>query len=214
MPTVMTFTSLQEDIRRYLERGNVADTTVYEQIPRLINMAERAIARKLKIQGFVNVVTSTLVNGTSVYSKPDRWRSTISMNFGVGAAQNRTPLFPRGYEYIRAYWPDEATKAQPRFYADYDYSHWIVAPTPDVDYPWEILYYEIPALLDDTNQTNWLTDYAPNALLYRCLLDTEPFLKNDERIGTWKGFYDDAISDINVEDLMKIMDRSVSRQGA
>ena len=86
MATTMTFTTLQEDVRRYLERGNsyASDPVVYEQIPRLINLAERRISRELKIQGFINVVTGTLSEGQSVYPKPDRWRDTVSVNIGTG----------------------------------------------------------------------------------------------------------------------------------
>jgi hypothetical protein len=51
----MTFTSLQVDMRRYLERGYAADTEVFEQIPSLINLAERDIATELKILGLLNV---------------------------------------------------------------------------------------------------------------------------------------------------------------
>src|SRR5688572_19810740 len=103
----MTFDSLKEDMRRYLERGQPADTSVYEQIPSLINLAERDIARKLKIQGFINVVTSTLVAGVSTYAKPDRWRRTVSMEYGAGVSGNtRESLYARSYEYCRRYWPD------------------------------------------------------------------------------------------------------------
>jgi hypothetical protein len=213
VPTAMTFTSLQEDMRRYLERGAVADTEVYEQLPSLINLAERAIATELKFQGFINVVTTTLVQGTSVYEKPDRWRQTVSMNFGTGATNDsRTPLFPRSYEYLRAYWPDSTVEEQPEFYADYDYQHWLVAPTPDDNYPIEIVYYQQPPLLDSTNETNWLTDYAPNALLYRSLLEATPFLKNDERIPVWEGMYAKQMQAINTQDLQKIVDRAATRK--
>lgn len=213
MPTAMTFTSLQEDVRRYLERGYVDDTTVYAQLPRLINLAERAIATELKFQGFVNVVTTTMAAGTSVYQKPDRWRLTISINFGTGTDNNsRTPIFPRSYEYCRYYWPDSTARAAPEFYADYDYEHWLFVPTPDAAYPVEILYYQQPPLLDDTTQTNWLTDYAPNALLYRTLLEATPFLKNDERIPTWQAMYAQQMQTINTQDLQKIVDRSSTRK--
>ena len=80
MPASMTFTSLQSDIRNYLERGGATDPIVYEQIPRLITLAERRIARELKIQGFQTVVNTTLQSGVAVYPKPDRWRDTISIN--------------------------------------------------------------------------------------------------------------------------------------
>jgi hypothetical protein len=42
MATAMTFTSLKQDVQRYLERGGTlaSDPIVFEQIPRLINLAE------------------------------------------------------------------------------------------------------------------------------------------------------------------------------
>ena len=213
MPAQMTFTSLQEDVRRYLERGGATDPIVYDQIPRLITLAERRIARELKIQGFQTVVNTTLQAGLAVYPKPDRWRDTISMNVGTGANYNtHSPIFTRSYEYVRSYWPNETETGTPIFYADYNYSNWIFAPTPDANYPLEVLYYELPPLLDDTNQTNWLTEFAPNILLYGVLVEATPFVKDDERVQLWQSYYDRALAAINGEDIQKIMDRSVNRR--
>lgn len=217
MATTMTFTTLQEDVRRYLERGNsyASDPVVYEQIPRLINLAERRISRELKVQGFINVVTGTLAVGQAVYPKPDRWRDTVSVNIGTGAQNNtRKVVFARAYEYLLSYWPDRTATEEPIFYSDYDYNHWLIAPTPDAEYPFEILYYEIPPLLDDVVQTNWLTDFAPQLLLYGTLLEATPFLKNDERIPVWQQMYDRAAAMLNGEDLAKILDRSAVRKEA
>jgi hypothetical protein len=217
MATTMTFTTLQEDVRRYLERGNsyASDPVVYEQIPRLINLAERRISRELKVQGFINVVTGTLAVGQAVYPKPDRWRDTVSVNIGTGAQNNtRKVVFSRAYEYLLSYWPDRTATEEPIFYSDYDYDHWLIAPTPDAEYPFEILYYEIPPLLDDVVQTNWLTEYAPQLLLYGTLLEATPFLKNDERIPVWQSMYDRAAAMLNGEDLAKILDRSAVRKEA
>ena len=217
MATTMTFTTLQQDVRRYLERGATLaeDAIVYEQIPRLINLAERRIARELKIQGFINVVTDTLIVGQSVYQKPDRWRDTVSINIGTGASHNvRKFLFTRDYEYLRSYWPDESLTEEPVFYADYNYTNWLILPPPDEAYPFEVLYYELPVLLDDANQTNWLTDYAPQVLLYASLLEATPFLKNDDRIPVWQQMYDRSAAMLNGEDLAKILDRSAVRKEA
>lgn len=217
MSTTMTFESLQQDVRRYLERGAslASDAVVYEQIPRLINLAERKIARELKVEGFINVVTGTFNAGQSVYPKPDRWRDTVSINIGTGATQNnRQFLFTRSYEYLRSYWPNALETDTPVFYSDYDYSHWLIAPTPDADYPFEILYYELPPLLDDEVQTNWITEYAPQLLLYGTLLEATPFLKNDERIPVWQNMYDRSAAMLNGEDLAKILDRSAVRKEA
>jgi len=217
MATTMTFTTLQQDVRRYLERGTTyaSDPVVFEQIPRLINLAERRIARELKIQGFINVVSGTLQAGVAVYDKPDRWRDTVSINIGTGTNNNtRKVLFSRAYEYMLSYWPDRTATAQPIFYSDYDYSHWLISPTPNADYPFEVLYYELPPLLDDAVQTNWLSEYAPQLLLYGTLLEATPFLKNDERIPVWQNMYDRAAAMLNGEDLAKILDRSAVRKEA
>lgn len=215
MPQAMTFTSLKDDVRSYLERGASAatDPLVYAQIPKLINLAERRIARDLKVQGFQTVVSSTMQANVAVIPKPDRWRETISINIGTGATNDvRTEVFGRSYEYCRAYWPNQTETETPVFYADYDYRHWLFAPTPDFAYPMEIVYYELPALLDDSTQTNWLTEFAPNLLLYGTLLEATPYLKNDERIATWMNFYQMAASSMGQEDDKKIIDRGSARQ--
>ncbi len=214
MPTAMTFTSLQADLRVYLERGTSVDPTVFAQLPRLINLAERDLARALKLLGFINVVTSAMAIGTSVYQKPDRWRDTVSINFGVGTTQVRTPLFPRSYEYCRMYHPDEDLTEEPKFYADYDYNNWLFSPTPDATYPFEVLYYQLPALLDDANATNWSTDYAPNALLHGTLLLCSGFLKEDPRIATWQAIYDRDLGLLDGEDIQRVLDRSSNRKEA
>lgn len=215
--TGMTFTELQSDVRNYLERGYsaVLDPIVFEQIPRLITLAERRITADLKLQGFIVAVNSTMQNGVAVYPKPDRWRETVSINFGTGAQNNtRKPVFARSYEYVRNYWPNDTQTDEPKFYADYDYKHWIIAPTPDDDYPFEVVYYELPALLSDENQTNWLTEYAPQLLLYGTLLEATPFLKNDERIAVWQGFYDRSLAALGQEDIKKVTDRATVRTEA
>lgn len=217
MATTTTFTTLKEDIRRYLERGFTlaSDQIVYEQIPRLINLAERRIARELKVEGLINVLTGTMSPGLAVYPKPDRWRSTVSFNFGTGDQNNEyNQLFPRSYEYVRSYWPNRTETDVPLFYAEYDYNNWIVAPTPDQAYPFEVLVYQLLPLLDETNQTNWLTEYAPQVLLYASLLEATPFLKNDERIPVWQQMYDRSAQALNGEDLSKILDRSARRTEA
>ncbi len=217
MPQAMTFTSLQSDVRSYLERGAsaVTDPIVYAQIPNLITLAERRISRDLKIQGFQTVVVTNLQAGVAVLPKPDRWRETISMNIGTGTNNNtRQQVFTRDYEYLRSYWPTETEVDTPVFYADYNYTNWLIAPTPDQAYPIEILYYELPVLLDENTQTNWLTEYAPNLLLYATLLEATPFLKNDERIPVWQNMYASAAQALQGEDMSKILDRGAVRNEA
>lgn len=213
----MTFATLQDDVKRYLERGSSAaqDPVFIAQLPSLINFAERRIAQELKIEGFINVVTGNFTIGEPVLSKPDRWRDTVSWAVGTGTGYNtRQQIYTRAYEYLGLYWPDRTATDTPEFYADYDSTHWLVAPTPDVAYPFEILYYELPQLLSDSVQTNWITEYAPQLLLYATLLEAAPFLKNDERISIWQAMYDRSAATLNGEDIAKILDRAAVRKEA
>lgn len=292
MPTVTTFNSLLTDLRTYLERGwtEASDPEVFDQLPRLINNAERDLATDLKVQGFIQVVTGYFTPGLEVYDKPDRWREWISVNYGTATVLTTTArqsvlgartLFtskphgyavgadvvvsgvgdttyntgtgaavitavtqlsfsytqgsltegltvdtsglvsppmeraafvtPRSYEYIRDYWPDSRQTDDPLYYGDYDYYHFIVGPTPRRPNPFELNYYQQPPLLDDANQTNWLTDLQPNLLLFRTLVLAAPFLKNDERLQTWQGLYAERAQAITGQDLDKIKDRTTDR---
>lgn len=293
MATVLTYSSLLTDLQVYLERGFTvaSDPEVFNQLPRLINDAERNIAVELKVQGFLTFGVSFFAVGNDVYDKPDRWREWVSINYGtvdavfatvsrqsaagvrtltldrphglaVGAQvnvssvgeptyntgiglatltavtqlgltysqgaltegatpdaaglvvqsmQKRRFLMPRSLEYCRAYWPDPRQLSDPRYYADYDYYHFLVTPTPRLPAPFEIGYYQLPPLLDVTNQTNWLTDIAPTLLRYKVLLEAAPFLKNDERIAVWEQRYGQAAQAITGQDLDKIQDRTSER---
>jgi hypothetical protein len=220
MASAMTFASLQDDIRAYLERGDVEDTTVYAQLPKLINNAERRISRSVKILGFQLPLTNNFTAGSPLIPKPDRWRETISFNYGnynvsTGQYTRRTPLYARSYEFIRSFWPDDSVVGQPKYFADYDWNNWVVAPTPAQAYPFEVMMWAMPALLDDNNQQNWISIYAPEVLLYSTLLECAPFLKNDDRIPTWTTLFQEGMRNLSNEDIQDLVSRATqTRQSA
>lgn len=199
---MMTYDNLVSDIEKYLER---TDAVTVEKIPTFIGLAEQVLAADLKFLGNLTVATSTMVLGEAIIDKPARWRKTVSMNVTVGG--QRKPILLRKYEYLREYWPDPADTDVPLFYCDYDYTHWLIAPTPDDDYAYEVLYYERVQPLDSSNQSNWFTQYAPQALLYGSLLQAMPFLKNDERIPMWQQQYAAIVNTLKTEDVSRIGDR-------
>ena len=199
---VMTYDSLVADISSYLER---TDTATIEKIPTFIMLAEQVIASQIKFLGNLTVNESNMVLGEDVIVKPARWHKTVSINVTVNGV--KSPVFLRKYEYLREYWPDATQLGVPAFYADYDYTHWLIAPTPASAYDFEVLYYERVQPLDSSNQTNWFTTYAPQAMLYGSLLQAMPFLKNDERMGMWKAEYDLIIATLKKEDLQRVGDR-------
>jgi hypothetical protein len=207
MAVQMTYNSLYDDISSYLER---TDTATLEKIPTFIRLAEQTLASEIKFLGNLTVNESTMNGGDPVITKPARWRKTVSMRVTVDT--EKRPVFLRTYEYLRQYWPDESMVDVPRYYSDYDYTHWLVAPTPDASYAFEVMYYEEVQPLDATNQTNWFTQYAPQAMLYGSLLQAMPFLKNDERLPMWQAQYDKIVTQLKTENIQRIGDRQAVAQ--
>jgi len=199
---VMTYDSLVADVATYLERTDVA---TLEKIPTFVMLAEQIIASQIKFLGNLTVQASQMTSDDPVINKPARWRKTVSMNITVDG--KRQPVLLRRYEYLREYWPDPTATDVPKFYTDYDFTHWMVAPTPDVAYNFEVLYYERVQPLDSSNQTNWFTQYAPQALLYGSLLQAMPFLKNDGRVQLWQAMYKQAMDVLTAEDKLRVADR-------
>jgi hypothetical protein len=200
--SVMTYDSLVENIQSYLER---TDTATIEKIPLFIMLAEQVIASQIKFLGNLTVNTSTMVIGDATIQKPARWHKTVSMNVTVSG--ERQPVLLRKYEYLREYWPNPSDEGVPKFYCDYDYDHWLIAPTPDVAYNFEVLYYQRVQPLDSSNQTNWFTNYAPQALLFGSLMQAMPFLRNDERMPFFQQQYDLIMQTLMAEDRLRVADR-------
>lgn len=199
----MTYDSLVENIQTWLER---TDAATIDKIPTFIMLAEQILATEIKFLGNLAVATSTMTTGDSVIKKPARWRKTVSVNV-TKANGERQPVLLRRYEYLREYWPDANQTDLPLYYTDYDAFHWLVAPTPDANYAFEVLYYERVQPLDSSNQTNWFTINAPQALLYGALTQAMPWLKNDARIQTIQTQYKMALDALKAENMTLVGDR-------
>lgn len=71
-----------------------------------------------------------------------------------------------------------------------------LAPTPNENYTIEMVYRKnIPALA--SNSTNWLLTLAPDLYLYGALLESAPYIKEDERINTWALGFSTALDQLN-----------------
>jgi hypothetical protein len=198
---VMTYDSLTSTVLQYLERQ---DAAVVEAIPTFITLCEFEIAQEIKTLGQFTVANSTVTINEPTLAKPARWRKTVSMSINNGTTM--VPVFLRKFEYLKTYWPTVTLTGLPEFYADIDYDHWYFAPTPDQAYSFEVLYYERIQPLSSENQTNWLTQNAPNAMLYGTLLQAMPFLKNDAR-AIFQQKYSEAINALKTEDTTRVGDR-------
>lgn len=197
----LTYDSLVSTVQQYLERN---DAAVTEQIPVFISLAEFAIAQQIKTLGQVEVATGVMQINNPVIPKPARWRKTVSMSVTVN--NEKQPVFLRKYEYLTNY-NAESAPGQPLYYGDYDYDNWYVSPVPDKAYPFEVLVYQRLQPLSSTNQTNWLTNNAPNAILFGTLLEAVVYLKDDQRV-IFQQKYDAAMQILKAEDIARTGDRS------
>ena len=204
---VLTYDSLTQSVLQYLERS---DPAVVAFIPTAITLAEFEIAQNIKTLGQMEVADATMSIGNPVIAKPARWRKTVSMT--VTTPTGKQPVYLRKLEYLNNYWPDVTATDTPLFYADYDADHWFIAPTPSAAFPFEALCYTRLQPLDSSNQTNWLTQNAPNAMLFGTLKQTAPFLKDDARLAVWSGLFDAALAALKTEDQLRIGDRQAIAQ--
>lgn len=202
-----TFAAIKDQIAAYCER-----TDLDLVIPSFINLGEQRIVRDTKSLVTENVVTSVFTNGIAVYPKPTNWVRTLSFNFGNGDNNDSaTQLILHDYEYIKQYWPDRTQVKPPKFYADYDFNHFIIAPTPDDAYPFEIIYLQQPTYLSNINQTNVISLYASDLLFYAAMVNALRYLMRDERIPVFENAYMQALQSFNGQDDMRVTDRASNR---
>lgn len=193
MAEAMTYSSLVQDIQDYAERD---DQPFLNHIPRFIMLAENRLAIEARGLGYQRFATTEApLDGR--LPKPARWRETAMIYYEN--AGETVFLKQRSFSFLKAYWPVASQQAPPEYYSDHDYEHFLVAPTPDQEYPVTVSYFERPVPLDSTNQTNWTTQYFPQGLLFASLLEAQPFLKRSERTAEFQGLYDRALAGLKSE---------------
>ena len=197
-----TYTELQALVPQYAER---TDTAFADQIPTFIALAENRLATDMKQQGFQAVVSGTLPL-TSSLPKPSFWKETISFYY-TDAAGERKPLLLRPLEYVRNYWPNTALQDEPKFYADYNATNFLLGPTPVAAYEFELVYYARLQPLSDSNTSNWLTLNAPQALFAAIMVEACRYIKSP-RQPVWEEMYQSSSGGLKQENSERQADRT------
>lgn len=216
MAEVMTYDSLVANLLEYAEQSSTSNTLLQQQIPEIISRAQLSLANRLKIQGYRDIVVGELTAMNRTLIKPTGWRNTITFVVRTNDANStsfpiRTILRARSFELINMAYPDTTAVDTPKLYTDYSLNNWLLGPTPDQAYPFEITIYRLPQMLGPEVQTNYLTEFIPNALLFQCLLYLTPYLNDDGRIPTWTLMLQSELSGLNAEEVAKIVDRAQTR---
>ena len=185
-----TFAGLKTTIADYLNRDDL--TAI---IPTFITLAEAKLNRKLRVRQMLKRATASV--DSQYFAYPADWLQAKEFQL------NTNPIVR--LEFVTEAYGDElkannyVAPGKPSYYTIIG-TQLEVIPTPDATYTGELTYYaKIPAL-SDSNTSNWLLAYAPDLYLYGALTEATPYLKDDDRLGTWGQLYANSLSDIEVAD--------------
>lgn len=185
-----TYANLKTAIADWLDRSDLTD-----RIPDFIALAEARLNRELRIRPMEVRSTLTLTAGQRYFALPGGYLQMRNIQL------NTNPVTP--LEYITPEMLDRLygsnTSGKPKAYSLIG-DEIQLAPIPDTDYTLEVAYYEKFTPLSTDVTTNWLTENAPDVLLYGALVEAEPFIKNDERMPLWLNAYKEAIDKIQKAD--------------
>ena len=185
------YATLQTTIASYLARSDLTAS-----IPDFIRLAENRLSRDLRIRQMLQIATTSTVAATSTLEIPADFLAMKDIHINstnpIGTITFQSPS--NFYRNTRA-----TATGQPRFYTALG-SEFQLSPIPDAVYTIQMLYYVNPPNMSSTVSSNlWLAN-TPDLLLYAALGEAEPFLMNDERIGTWATLYDRGVSSLSKSD--------------
>ena len=184
---ISTYSELRAAVADFLNRSDL--TTA---IPSFISLAEAALNRRLRSPEMVTRATVTI--DAEYENRPADWMETIRYQV------NTNPITV--LEFVT---PEEAIIQKTKFSAagtpmffstiGTQFQH---VPAPDGSFTGELMYYGRIAGLSDSNTSNWLLTANPDIYLYATLVQSAPYLKEDERIGVWAGMLDRLMAEYEV----------------
>lgn len=188
-----SYTQLYDYIRSATEND---DTEFAQAIPTFIDQTRMRLSRDIDTYGFV--VYTTAAVSTYLVSVPSDALVLKAVNYV--SAGRYSQLIMRTDEFLREYWPDRTSVGEPKYYARWGFNQILIAPAPSTSASLEISYVQIPTSIGSVGtSTNWLTEYAPEALFYGCMQEACMFMKNYQAAAIWEGKYQDAVAKLRNE---------------
>ena len=186
-----SYTTLKTAIQDYLESSESSFVT---NLPTFITTAEERIFKNVQLDDFRKNQVGNFTASGPYLECPTDYLSPFSLAV-IDSSSNYNYLLLKQVSFIRDYTPNASTTGQPKYYAEFDNNTFIVAPTPDSTYEVELHYYYRPASLTSTtgSETTWLSENAPNAMLYGSLVEACTYLKNYESIPVYESKFQEAI---------------------
>ena len=187
-----TLTTLKQSIQDWTEND---ETTFVNELDFIIKNAEERIFKSVDLYYFRKNVTGSMTSGNKFLQKPTDYLATHSLSY-VNSDTENVFLLQKDVNFIQEYTPNPSTTGSPIYYAQFDISNFIVAPTPSSDLSVELHYFYRPtSLTTDSSGTTWISTNAPDALLYACLVEAYIFMKGEaDLVQLYSGRYAEALS--------------------
>lgn len=178
-----TLATLKTAVKDYCE---TSESTFDTQLTTFIQEAEERILKNVELPDFRKNVTGTSTASSTYLSTPSDFLSPYSLAVISSSVYNY--LLFKHVSFVRDYTPNPATTGLPKYYAVFDENTFILAPTPDSNYTFELHYKHRPASLTAgaDSGTTWLSTNAPDALLYGTLVEAATFLKVPEEVAQYE----------------------------
>jgi hypothetical protein len=193
---ITSYVTLQTAIGDYLKRDQ--DTQLTAAFPGFIQLFEAKMNRELFVRQMEQRSTTTIDIGTTepeMISLPDNFQSMRRVR--LSSVTGKPSLeFRSGTQMDEFRFTNSNTPGQPRYFTIFG-TEMELAPTPDANHTIEMIYRQnIPPL--SSNATNWLLTLAPDLYLYGALLESAPYIKEDERIQVWGLGFKTALDELNL----------------
>jgi len=186
---VGTYAELKTSIADFLNRDDLTSA-----VPDFIKLAEADMNRKVK--HWRNEGRSTAQIDTQYSALPADFMEVITFHIKSNGVKPLELLSQA--EMLKRRSQTSDTSGVPGFYA-ITAGELEVYPTPDGTYNSELYYYKRITALSDSNTTNDILTYFPDAYLYGSLIHSSPYLKDDARLQVWGSLYAQTIASINGE---------------
>lgn len=187
---ITTYSELKSAAADWLNRSDLTSV-----IPTFVSLAEAQFNRRLRTRQMVTRANATI--DTEFFAFPADFLEIKNFQLNTNPITRLTYVTEDQANALRA--NTYLTSGKPIHFSVVG-SQMEVIPTPDTSYTGELTYFaKIPAL-SDSNTSNWLLSYAPDLYLYGTLMQSAPYLRDDERTALWAGLYKAAMDDIVTAD--------------
>ena len=189
MPAFTSYDNLKTNIADYLARSDLTD-----KIPMFVSLAEKRLNRDLRLRQTLQQSTYSLTSG---YKVPTPTDFLEMKDIHIDA----NPIINLNFKTVSQFYRlnNSSGSGRPINYTLIS-DNFVLAPRPTGSSTINMTYYKIPKVMSDTNPSNEYLEVCPDLLLYASLVESAPFLMNDERLTTWEALYTRGLTSITKSD--------------